>query len=484
MDETKLGILVLLASLFCLGTWPALLRLCSIVVVPSINNTTKIRNLCHVYMDYGTAYFAVSCLPLLLALWLQPSLADDSNDGENAAASLSLPLILTACIGGSLLSCGNLSMQWATAVHHAPLTTVLSLQASMTVVLGTALNYLLESGAMTPHPHCLWAGVVVFLLAIGLAARAQVLYAGAQQTMTTAPPKQDASALFLKRHMSLEGVELEPYYVDRRSPGNRTVDNYATTDTTSNSVMINEATMMSLSNGEQKHEYDTMVSNNSCENGTILEVDDTGINNNHSHQGRSAIVHKSSTTRGVIIAALGGLCFGFFSPCFNIAVNDPFHWASSSATTSATAEDDIDIAFTVTIGLVNMWFSFAFWLASMVGNTLLLQQQSMHMMERPSVGTVLKDYLLQDALLERRLAVAAGLVCALGNVLQFQGGQMCGYATADLVQAFPLVSTVWDMVLFGEFRNVKLYSMLAALLLSMYAAYLSGIVLVASSSIP
>jgi Ureide permease len=27
-----------------------------------------------------------------------------------------------------------------------------------------------------------------------------------------------------------------------------------------------------------------------------------------------------------------------------------------------------------------------------------------------------------------------------------------GFATADLVQAYPIVSTIWDIVLFGEYR--------------------------------
>jgi hypothetical protein len=78
----------------------------------------------------------------------------------------------------------------------------------------------------------------------------------------------------------------------------------------------------------------------------------------------------------------------------------------------------------------------------------------------------------------------AGLVCATGNVLQFHGGQLVGYATADLVQAYPLVSTLLDMSWFGEFQSVEwCKSRLAFLLVAMYVAYLSGIGLLAMSSL-
>jgi cytochrome b subunit of formate dehydrogenase len=57
--------------------------------------------------------------------------------------NLSLILLL-AMVSGALLSVGNLSMQWATSVFGAPLTTVLAMQASLTVVIGTSISYVLE----------------------------------------------------------------------------------------------------------------------------------------------------------------------------------------------------------------------------------------------------------------------------------------------------------------------------------------------------
>jgi glucose uptake protein GlcU len=99
-----------------------------------------------------------------------------------------------------------------------------------------------------------------------------------------------------------------------------------------------------------------------------------------------------------------------------------------------------------------------------------------------SVYHVVLDYVAVDAAADRVWAWLAGVVCALGNVLQFQGGQRVGYATADLVQAYPLISTIWDIFLFGEFATVRMKSHLGCLLLGMYASYLAGIFLLAASS--
>ena len=60
---------------------------------------------------------------------------------------------------------------------------------------------------------------------------------------------------------------------------------------------------------------------------------------------------------------------------------------------------------------------------------------------------------------------------------------MMSSAAADLVQAYPLVSTVWDVVLFQEFIHVKPFSGLGALLFTMYLSYLGGTSLLAASSV-
>ncbi|TYG85907.1 hypothetical protein ES288_A13G092400v1 [Gossypium darwinii] len=69
-------------------------------------------------------------------------------------------------------------------------------------------------------------------------------------------------------------------------------------------------------------------------------------------------------------------------------------------------------------------------------------------------------------------AFLAGFLCGFGNGLQFMGGQAAGYAAADAVQALPLVSTFWGVVLFGEYRRSsrRTYILLFGMLFMFIAA--------------
>ncbi|CAN6334081.1 unnamed protein product [Urochloa humidicola] len=79
----------------------------------------------------------------------------------------------------------------------------------------------------------------------------------------------------------------------------------------------------------------------------------------------------------------------------------------------------------------------------------------------------------------RWLALLAGMVCGLGNA--FMTGQAAGYAAADSVQALPLASTFWGVVLFGEYwrSSRRTYTLLASMLV-MFSVAMA--VLMASSN--
>ncbi|KAH9609943.1 hypothetical protein KSS87_023788 [Heliosperma pusillum] len=65
-----------------------------------------------------------------------------------------------------------------------------------------------------------------------------------------------------------------------------------------------------------------------------------------------------------------------------------------------------------------------------------------------------------------------GFLCGFRNGLQFMGGQAAGYAAADAVQALPLVSTFWAVVIFREYRKSsrRTYILLISMLLMFMVA--------------
>ena len=78
-SSTILGIVLLLLSMTCLGTWPALLRLCTskrpfedpasvAICCGWTARTGTDRHPCHAYIDYSTTYILTSTLPILWSL--------------------------------------------------------------------------------------------------------------------------------------------------------------------------------------------------------------------------------------------------------------------------------------------------------------------------------------------------------------------------------------------------------------------------------
>ena len=138
---------VLLASLFCCGTWPAMLTYAA----------KDGRHAAHSYLDYTAGYVCVAAVT---------AVASPLGGGDVALA-------VVAMVGGAMLCVGNLCLQIAVDLG-VPLTAALPLQASLTVVLGTSLNFALQPERS--DAAWLFAGVALFAAAIALTARAQLDY--------------------------------------------------------------------------------------------------------------------------------------------------------------------------------------------------------------------------------------------------------------------------------------------------------------------
>ena len=195
------------------------------------------------------------------------------------------------------------------------------------------------------------------------------------------------------------------------------------------------------------------------------DVDADSFTDDVTNQAHAPLRSSAASTAGLVIAFGGGLCFGFFSPAFNVAANNPFGWG---------ANGEMKASGGLSVASANLWFSLAFTLASILWNVCLMRDPP-----RGVDPSTIQRYLSERLIQDRAFAILAGLICAGGNVLQFQGGHLAGFATSDLVQAFPLVGTFWDVVIFREFSGA--HRPIVVCLCCMYLVYVSGIILLASS---
>jgi len=136
---------------------------------------------------------------------------------------------------------------------------------------------------------------------------------------------------------------------------------------------------------------------------------------------------------GLGIVFFAGICFSLFSPAFNLATNDQWH----------TLKPGVPHLVVYT---AFFYFSVCCFVVAIILNIIFLY--------RPILGlpkSSLTAYLMDWH--GRPWALLAGFLCGFGNGFQFMGGQAAGYAAADSVQALPLVSTFWGILLFGEYRR-------------------------------
>ncbi|KAH7422963.1 hypothetical protein KP509_12G033300 [Ceratopteris richardii] len=161
---------------------------------------------------------------------------------------------------------------------------------------------------------------------------------------------------------------------------------------------------------------------------------------------RAIKVHGRSILFGLSIVIFSGLCFSLFSPAFNLATNDQWHLLKEGVPHLV-----VYTAF--------FYFSVSCVIVGIGLNILFLYHPICGL---PSSS--LKAYVYDWN--GRHWALLAGLLCGFGNGFQFMGGQAAGYAAADAVQALPLVSTIWAVLLFGEYHRSsrKTYMLLISML--------------------
>lgn len=353
----------MLLALSFLGTWPALLTL--------LERRGRLPQ--HTYLDY-------TITNLLAAVIIAFTFGEIGNQRPNFLEQLSqdnLPSVLFAMAGGIVLSLGNLATQYAWAFVGLSVTEVIS--SSITVVIGTTLNYFLDD--KINKAEILFPGVGCFLIA--------VCFGSAVHKSNAA----DNDAKLISH--SKDGAANKDAYASKETSASKDVESGSATS--------------------EKAKYGTAH--------FLIELENK----------RAIKVFGKGTFIGLAITFFAGVCFSLFSPAFNLATNDQWN----------TLKDGVPH---LSVYTAFFYFSVSCFVVAIILNISFLY--------RPILGlpkSSLKGYVSDWN--GRGWALLAGLLCGFGNGLQFMGGQAAGYAAADAVQALPLVSTFWGMLLFGEYRR-------------------------------
>ncbi|KAL2898255.1 Ureide permease 2 [Bienertia sinuspersici] len=370
---------------FILGTWPAILTL--------LERRGRLPQ--HTYLDYSITNFLAA---VLIALTFG-QIGESTPSMPNFLTQLTQdtwPCVLMAMLGGLFLSLGNVSIQYAWALVGLSVAQVVT--SSIAVVIGTTLNYFLDD--KINKASILFPGVACFLVAVLLGSAVHSSNAS------------DDVAKLRSFHENRKDTEKVPETSDdKAAPSAKDIMENVDVE----NVCAKEA-----------KKAGTAESIIAVENQRAIKV-----------VGESRLV-------GMSVTLFAGICFALFSPVFNLATNDQWHFLKEGVPHLV-----IYTAF--------FYFSLAFVVMAV---------------------SSLKDYLNDGN--GRVWAISAGLLCGCGNGLQFVGGQAAGYAAADAVQALPLVSTFWGVIFFGEYRRSSKRTYL--LLVSMLVMFSVAVALLLASA--
>ncbi|KAK6157839.1 hypothetical protein DH2020_012087 [Rehmannia glutinosa] len=364
--ESKGGAIVcMLLALFFLGTWPAILTL--------LERRGRLPQ--HTYLDYTIT----NLLAAVIIAFTFGEIGNSTIEKPNFINQLSQnnwPSVLFAMAGGIVLSLGNLATQYAWAFVGLSVTEVIT--SSITVVIGTTLNYFLDD--KINKAEILFPGVACFLIAVCF-----------------------GSAVH------------------------------------SSNAADNKAKLTSFSNDTKEDLENGNANKEKAQFGTahfLIELENK----------RAIKVFGKGTFIGLGITFFAGVCFSLFSPAFNLATNDQWD----------TLEDGVPH---LSVYTALFYFSVSCFVVAVILNISFLYRPVLNL-PKSSMRAYLSDWN------GRGWALLAGLLCGFGNGLQFMGGQAAGYAAADAVQALPLVSTFWGVLLFGEYRRSsrKTYVLLVGML--------------------
>ncbi|KAL6983352.1 Phospholipid metabolism protein [Sarracenia purpurea var. burkii] len=264
--ESKGGAIVcMLLSLFFLGTWPAILT--------HLERRGRLPQ--HTYLDYTI----MNLLAAVLIAFTFGEIGKSTPEEPNFLAQLAQDnwqSVLFAMAGGVVLSIGNLATQYAWAFVGLSVAEVIP--TSITVVIGTTLNYFLDD--RINKAEILFPGVACFLIAVCLGS--------AVHTSNSADNKAKLNSL----------------------------SNYGKTgEGVINISVPKEGNPNIAGTKDAENGYYTLEKAEVGSAGYLIELENT----------RAIKVSGKSTMIGLAITFFAGCCFSLFSPAFNLATNDQWH---------------------------------------------------------------------------------------------------------------------------------------------------------------
>lgn len=255
--ESKGGAIACITlSLLCLGTWPALLAL--------LERRGRLPQ--HTYLDYSITNFLAAIFIAFVFGQIGESSPVEAPSFITQLTQIqdNWPSVLFALAGGVGLSLGNLATQYALAFVGLSVTEVTT--ASITVVIGTSVNYFLDN--KLNRADVLFSGVGCFLVAVFL-----------------------GSAVHSSNSADVE-AKLGNFSGDCKT--------------------VSQEECQRLFGGGEEEEVESVKEGSAAflialENKRAIKV-----------LGKSMLV-------GLAITFFAGLCFSLFSPLFNLATNDQWH---------------------------------------------------------------------------------------------------------------------------------------------------------------
>lgn len=439
--DTRGGAIALfVVALLLLGTWGALLNLAE----------RKGRHTAHTWMDFSIGFFLVS---LVCGLTLgQFGHSGTPHPNEQFIQQLQLahenaPLIGFAMASGVCIFFGNMGLMYSLCLSGV--TIAVPLFSSFIVIVGTTLNYFLDRGLN--KATLLFPGVACFFLAFCAGAATHILN---EMHVTQQKYRIDRS---YHEHRS-GAVPLGMENPNRlHAPGKESEVPPAQKD--SAFVASHTDVEKALPMAKTDSAADLASSRNDDPAKAVIYQDKMADQNAPQ---RSVKLDKNQRMFwGIGVAVLSGIVGSLFSPGFNVVTNDAFH-------TLAPGVEPL----TVYTG----YFYFT------VPCLVLAFPVTQFFMMYPPLGQPKSSWsaYIKDHGILSLYGFLSGICVSAANILQFLGGQAAGYAASDLVQANPIVATIWGIAFFKEYRKSSKAGYTCLVL--MYLLYIAAVILLALSA--